>query len=91
MTASRVIILSFANFDAPSDTTVPLLLPFLHDTAYLQSSHKPHHRFLNPKMFDAFNGSVADTVFMILVPLSITAQVVFACARVRVGRDVGRG
>jgi len=44
--------------------------------AIYKSSHKPHHRFLNPKMFDAFNGSVADTVFMILVPLSITAQVV---------------
>ena len=25
-------------------------------------------------MFDAFNGSVTDTVFMILVPLFITAQ-----------------
>jgi hypothetical protein len=40
-----------------------------------QKSHKPHHRFLNPKMFDAFNGSVADTVAMILVPLFLTANV----------------
>jgi hypothetical protein len=39
-----------------------------------RKSHKPHHRFLSPKMFDAFNGSVTDTVFMILVPLFITAQ-----------------
>jgi len=40
-----------------------------------QKSHKPHHRFLNPKMFDAFNGSVTDTVAMILVPLFLTANV----------------
>jgi len=41
-----------------------------------QKSHKPHHRFLNPKMFDAFNGSVADTVAMILVPLFLTANLI---------------
>ena len=40
-----------------------------------RTSHKPHHKFLSPKMFDAFNGSVTDTVFMILLPLFITAQV----------------
>ncbi|EKX50464.1 sterol desaturase [Guillardia theta CCMP2712] len=39
-------------------------------------SHKPHHRFLNPKMFDAFNGSICDTIFMILLPLFLTAQIV---------------
>jgi len=41
-----------------------------------QKSHKPHHRFTNPKLFDAFNGSPADTFFMILVPLFITAQTI---------------
>lgn len=41
-------------------------------------SHKPHHRFTNPRLFDAFNGSVADTVLMILVPLIITARLVNA-------------
>jgi hypothetical protein len=40
------------------------------------SSHKPHHRFTNPKLFDAFNGSTADTVCMILIPLYITANLV---------------
>ena len=39
-------------------------------------SHKPHHRFTNPKLFDAFNGSIADTVLMILLPLMLTARVV---------------
>eukprot|EP00656_Telonema_subtile_P025786 TRINITY_DN27825_c0_g1_i2.p1 TRINITY_DN27825_c0_g1~~TRINITY_DN27825_c0_g1_i2.p1 ORF type:complete len:177 (-),score=34.04 TRINITY_DN27825_c0_g1_i2:41-571(-) len=41
-----------------------------------KQSHKPHHRFTNPRLFDAFNGSWADTCLMILVPLSITAQLV---------------
>lgn len=40
------------------------------------SSHKPHHRFTNPKMFDAFNGSAADTLLMILIPLVLTARLV---------------
>jgi len=41
-----------------------------------QISHKPHHHFINPKLFDAFNGSPTDTFLMILVPLSITARLV---------------
>lgn len=41
-------------------------------------SHKPHHRFTNPKMFDAFNGSVIDTFCMILIPLMLTARLVNA-------------
>lgn len=41
-----------------------------------QLSHKPHHKWLNPRLFDAFNGSLADTFFMILVPLFITANLV---------------
>lgn len=46
------------------------------DPRFYQASHKPHHRFTNPKLFDAFNGSPADTFFMILVPLLITAHLV---------------
>lgn len=41
-----------------------------------QISHKPHHRFTNPRIFDAFDGSLADTVCMILLPLFITARLV---------------
>jgi hypothetical protein len=41
-------------------------------------THKPHHRFTNPKLFDAFNGSLGDTFFMILVPLMVTARLVHA-------------
>lgn len=42
--------------------------------AFYQVSHKPHHRFVNPRLFDAFDGSVPDTFCMILVPLALTAQ-----------------
>jgi sterol desaturase/sphingolipid hydroxylase (fatty acid hydroxylase superfamily) len=46
--------------------------------AFYQTSHKPHHRFLNPRLFDAFDGSVPDTFCMILLPLATTAQVLHA-------------
>lgn len=42
-------------------------------------SHKPHHKFTNPKLFDAFDGSVPDTAIMILFPLFVTAHVVRDC------------
>jgi len=45
-------------------------------SAFYRASHKPHHRFTNPRLFDAFNGSIADTVCMILVPLYATANLV---------------
>jgi sterol desaturase/sphingolipid hydroxylase (fatty acid hydroxylase superfamily) len=48
------------------------------DQRLYRASHKPHHRFTNPKMFDAFNGSPADTFLMILVPLALTARCVNA-------------
>lgn len=44
--------------------------------AFYKASHKPHHRFVNPRIFDAFNGSAADTTLMILVPLYVTALTV---------------
>lgn len=43
---------------------------------FYQVSHKPHHRFINPKFFDAFNGSFLDTFCMILIPLFITKSVI---------------
>jgi lathosterol oxidase len=43
---------------------------------FYRRSHKPHHRFTNPKLFDAFNGSGPDTFCMILVPLFLTAHLV---------------
>jgi len=45
---------------------------------FYRASHKPHHRFTNPRLFDAFNGSITDTFLMILVPLVITARLINA-------------
>ena len=49
-----------------------------HDLSpsFYQKSHKPHHKFLNPRLFDAFNGSLTDTICMIIIPLYITANLV---------------
>jgi len=44
--------------------------------AFYMYSHKPHHRFTNPRLFDAFNGSMLDTICMILIPLYATANLV---------------
>lgn len=46
---------------------------------FYKKSHKPHHRFTNPRLFDAFNGSVSDTILMILIPLYTTANIVRDC------------
>jgi sterol desaturase/sphingolipid hydroxylase (fatty acid hydroxylase superfamily) len=45
-------------------------------SALYKISHKPHHKFINPKIFDAFNGSYIDTLMMVIFPLLITAQLV---------------
>lgn len=47
--------------------------------AFYRASHKPHHRFTNPALFDAFDGSLTDTVCMILVPLYATSRLVPQC------------
>ena len=44
------------------------LIPFLYKV-----SHKHHHTHREPKILDAFDGSVADTCCMILFPLFITS------------------
>lgn len=37
-------------------------------------SHKPHHRFTSPELFDAFDGSFLDTLLIILLPLFATCR-----------------
>lgn len=39
-----------------------------------KSSHKPHHKFTNPQLFDAFDATIIDTIFIILIPLFATAN-----------------
>jgi sterol desaturase/sphingolipid hydroxylase (fatty acid hydroxylase superfamily) len=46
--------------------------------AFYKASHKPHHRFVVPQLFNAFDGSLVDTVALILLPLFATAQIVQA-------------
>jgi sterol desaturase/sphingolipid hydroxylase (fatty acid hydroxylase superfamily) len=41
-----------------------------------RNSHKPHHRFTNPRVFDAFDGSLTDTFLMIVVPFIVVARLV---------------
>ena len=43
--------------------------PNTRSPSFLGASHEPHHDFTNPRLFDAFNGSFADTLFMIVLPL----------------------
>ena len=46
-----------------------------HSLAVLYvSSHKPHHRFVSPTLFDAFDGSLLDTTILILLPLFCTCR-----------------
>ena len=35
---------------------------------FYRASHEPHHRFTNPRLFDAFNGSFADEGLSISTP-----------------------
>jgi hypothetical protein len=55
------------------------ILEHVASPAFYQMSHKPHHRFTNPRLFDAFNGSLADTFCMIIIPLFITANIMRSC------------
>lgn len=38
------------------------------------NSHKPHHKYVSPQLFNAFDGSFVDTILLILLPLFTTAQ-----------------
>jgi len=37
-------------------------------------THKAHHKFTNPQLFNAFDATLLDTIFLILFPLYSTAQ-----------------
>ena len=43
-----------------------------------RSGHKQHHKWRNPRLFDAFSGHIFDTTLMILIPLYLTANLVHA-------------
>lgn len=61
--------------------SVDLFMYLAHITEHRLSwlyrcGHKKHHRWTNPRLFDAFSGHVIDTSLMILVPLFATANLV---------------
>lgn len=39
-------------------------------------THSKHHLHIHPTMYDSFSGSIGDTIFMILIPLTITTQII---------------
>ena len=43
---------------------------------WYRKSHQYHHVHIRPRIFDAFDGAILDTISMILIPLWITAQCV---------------
>jgi sterol desaturase/sphingolipid hydroxylase (fatty acid hydroxylase superfamily) len=55
-------------------TTIAHLVEHNWVALYIRS-HKMHHRFTNPKLYVAFNGSPLDTMTLILIPLFLTHHV----------------
>ena len=46
-----------------------------HDIETLyRATHRPHHYFVTPTLFDAFDGSIPDTFTLILIPLFATSH-----------------
>lgn len=46
-----------------------------HKISWLyKKSHKPHHKYINPHIFNAFSGSILDTTCLIIIPLYLTSQ-----------------
>lgn len=49
-----------------------------HEWKYFYGkSHKAHHKWVNPKLYNAFNGSVLDTFSLIVIPLLLTSQICY--------------
>lgn len=46
-----------------------------HNIIWLyKKSHKPHHKYVNPFIFNAFSGTIMDTSILIISPLYLTSQ-----------------
>ena len=84
---SKVAILKFgisgnSNFEILKFFKLLILQDFLqylsHYTAHKHrfQYHWPHHKAYIPNILDAFKGTISDTLFMILVPLILTTQII---------------
>merc|ERR1712146_240958 len=43
-----------------------------HKVEAVYVTHKDHHAYINPHLFNAYSGSVQDTTMLILIPLYLT-------------------
>lgn len=87
----RILPESYYNLDAPVDwwhvflqfvivdffTYVDHLIEHQWRWFY-GKSHKAHHKFVSPKLYNAFNGAPLDTFSLIVIPLVLTSQLVHA-------------
>nr|AYI99269.1 alternative squalene epoxidase [Bigelowiella natans]AYI99270.1 alternative squalene epoxidase [synthetic construct] len=46
-----------------------------HQVETVYRTHKDHHAYINPHLFNAYSGSVQDTTLLILIPLYLTVLV----------------
>lgn len=48
-----------------------------HKFTYIyKKTHFKHHLHINPTIYDSFSGSIGDTIIMILIPLTLTTQII---------------
>ena len=47
---------------------------FEHKIKFIKIYHDLHHIHIIPTIYDAFDGSIQDTILMIIIPLHITAH-----------------
>jgi len=43
---------------------------------FYRFTHKRHHQYTSPILFDAFRGSFSDSFFMIIIPLFLTSRII---------------
>ena len=69
-------------FETTKFITMLLLQDFIQFISHLIAHklklryHIPHHKAIIPKTIDAFQGSILDTILMVLLPLFFTLQVI---------------
>ena len=62
------VFLQFAVYDL----FVYIIHRVQHSVKLVYMSHKDHHHYINPYLFNAFSGSLSDTTLLILIPLYAT-------------------
>ena len=60
-------------------TTMTMIVVVVVDMIVTMIQKAGHHSFTNPRLFNAFNGSVVYNILMILIQLYVTANIVRDC------------